>query len=141
LWNTYFADPKLEISDDRVGVFRQIEKGLLRALVLLPLGRSDFDEESLGVVPIPFLVARIEPSIDQLPVLISSAGSSRSWTPQVRGADCWRSKSLTIVDAFDWNPTGYPSYPYLEVAVRASDGGAEERWLLESVNTSIEYQG
>jgi len=137
LWHAYFADSVESVGDERVGVFRQVEKLLFRAMVTIPLGMGEFDEDKLGVEPVPFLVAHIDPSLESLEVLVSTPSSPRTWKRTRKDLTELSDTKLVIVDAFDWFPSGRPTFPLLEVSAQTVPGSDMERWLVEVVNVTI----
>lgn len=129
-WNSYFAGSDEPMSAETQEAFSDIERSLLRVLVLGPHGMGDAADEYRVRVLHEILVQPIyEPG--EMPI--------RFGTRESNGTLAWDEETIVKVDAgtqfhfydfFDWYPYGHVDLPFVRVRTPASSDGSIGRIAL-----------
>lgn len=119
VWNTYLLESSSLMSIEIQDSFEKIERELLRALVLLPVGRPDAADDYRRA-PLP-IALRAKSGLTDVPVQFGSVDQNRNiqWglPSSIPGADI---SQYCYIEFFDWNPYGHIDRGY--VKARTSDG-------------------
>lgn len=116
-WNTYFAKSDSPMSPEIQEAFEQVEAGLLRAIVLAPLGVSERANE-YRTKSLSWLIVKPADYLQECPVQIGERESSgnTTWGTPVSLAVDGRA-TFEFFDFFDWYPYGLIDLPYVRVRV------------------------
>ena len=119
VWNTYLLKAGSPMSPEIQESFEKIERELLRALVLFPIGMSDIADDYRRA-PLPINL-RAKSGLTDVPVQFGSVDRNQNiqWgLPSViQAADI---SHYRYVEFFDWDPYGHVDLGY--VKAWASDG-------------------
>ena len=144
LWNNVFSGQIESITDPAIDGFIQIQKWLLKSLVLDRCGATDYELVGLGVQPLAFLCVRIATEIDAIKIFVSRTRHPTKWEEKILKREDWEHRRIFFIDFFDWypqDPKGRCSYPFVEAEVDSiEEQKTNERWLIPNEYVSIHYR-
>jgi hypothetical protein len=137
LWNGYFRD---KVDDLRgCGVlddFEQVDRSLLNALVLRPLGQPPLPTgTSLGEDPLPVITLKAKDESAPLQILVGGPPPERERSWRHVEFDPRAPYVIQFIDFFDWDRYSYASFPFVlgrVVCSERSPGCAGRNVLIET---------
>lgn len=119
VWNTYLLEAGSPLSPEIQDSFEKIERELIRALVLLPVGMADVADDYRRV-PLPIHL-RAKSGLTDVPVQFGSVDPNRNIQWELPcSVPCTDILQYRYVEFFDWNPYGHVDLSY--VKARTPDG-------------------
>jgi hypothetical protein len=126
-WNAYFVQCDSPMSPEVQEAFEEVERGLLRGIVLAPVGLSERAGE-YRKKPLSWLVVELADGVQELPLQlgeVDGVGNTRWNMPVVLPME--GRASFEFFDFFDWHPYGVVDLPYVRARVVDLPGKPDSR--------------
>lgn len=135
LWNTYLVPAGGSASIATIQAFEEIERALLKELVLRELG-ADARAADYRRGPTKGIVVRPNEYLTDIPLQLAEVMENKSvrWS-ESRRVPVGTLGEIEFYDFFDWNPYGLRDFSF----VRAVVEGSSQLCLLESADVAFEF--